>query len=324
MQDQVQTLAAVIREARVRARLSMRELARRSGSRLRRSAGSRPARSNAPLRDARKTREGPRSGCAAASCFRGTYSRGEGAAAPTGDRVAARAEQSRARSCAFAARRGRPGGRLGDELAEREGADRDSAGSGRDPRTRGSRADAQSSRAVARGRDLARQRALDIAQKRRRLEQLEDAPSEEICALAGALPGHGRWRRGARGLAEVTQVRSRLTIRSFVSCSRRGVSSGTNDAKCSSSPRSSWLSRCSGPRRPSSDSPDPRGGIRDVRNLRPGRPRTEDRPPFAVGQGTVFEIKERQVMAMQGTRRGTAVDRLALTGTGLSFRTSRA
>ena len=108
MQDHVQTLAEVIREARVRARLSMRELARRSGlsaariSRIEAGEVERPSSCNIS-----KTREGPRSGCAAAACFRGAYSGGEGGAgAPaTGDRGAARAEQSRAHPCSFAARR---------------------------------------------------------------------------------------------------------------------------------------------------------------------------------------------------------------------------
>ena len=45
--------------------------------------------------------------------------------------------------------------------------------------------------------------AVEVAQKRRQFEQLDDAPSEEVCALAGRLFLNTRWRRPPRGMAAV-------------------------------------------------------------------------------------------------------------------------
>ncbi|HEU0303773.1 MAG TPA: helix-turn-helix transcriptional regulator, partial [Gaiellaceae bacterium] len=182
MPDQVQTLAEVIREARERARLSMRELGRRSGlsaaqiSRIEAGEVERPVAetlvrlAKALGRDAQLLLvfAGHIRGARAQQLLRQAIevlpepSRAE--YAPALSRLDAEGERER---------------RLREELADAERAltriqqDLDAP---RDARKR--------LREVGM---LAQRRAVDVAQKRRRLEQLEDAPSEEICALAGRL-----------------------------------------------------------------------------------------------------------------------------------------
>ena len=191
MQDQVQTLAEVIREARVRARLSMRELARRSGlsaaqiSRIEAREVERPVAetlvrlAKALGRDAQLLLvfAGHIRGARAQQLLRQAIevlpepSRAEHT--PALSRLDAESERER---------------RLRDELADAERAltaiqqdldatrERVSAEPPRDARKR--------LREVGM---LAQRRAVDVAQKRRRLERLENAPSKEICALAGRL-----------------------------------------------------------------------------------------------------------------------------------------
>jgi len=74
-----------------------------------------------------------------------------------------------------------------------------------------------------------------------------------------------------------SRVRSRPMIRSCASCSGHGVSLSTSDArKYSSSPRISWLSRCSGLRRRSSGlSRPPKRPSSSSATCPPGRPRTD-------------------------------------------------
>jgi transcriptional regulator with XRE-family HTH domain len=191
MREQVQTLAEVIREARVRARLSMRELARRSGlsaaqiSRIEAGEVERPVAetlvrlAKALGRDAQLLLvfAGHIGGARAQQLLRQAIevlpepSRAEHT--PALSRLDADSERER---------------RLRDELADAERAltgiqqdldatrERVSAEPPREARTR-----------LREIRMLAQRRAVEVAQKRRRLEQLEDAPSEENCALAGRL-----------------------------------------------------------------------------------------------------------------------------------------
>ena len=189
MQEHVQTLAEVIREARARV---YRCGSWRGGaaSRLRRSAGSRRARSNDPVAETLVRLAKALGRDAQLLLVRGAYSGDERTAAPaTGDRGAARAEQSRAHPCSSRldaeSERER---RLRDELAD---AERALTGIQEDLDATRERVSAEPPReARKRLREvgmLAQRRAVEVAQKRRQLEQLEDAPSEENCALAGRL-----------------------------------------------------------------------------------------------------------------------------------------
>ncbi len=191
MQEQTQTLAMVIREARVRARLSMRELARRSGlsaaqiSRIEAGEVERPVAetlvrlAKALGRDAQLLLvfAGHIGGARAQQLLRQAI---EVLPEPS------RAEHTRALSRLDAdSERER---RLRDELAD---AERALTGIQQDLDATRERVSAESPReARKRLREvgmLAQQRAVEVAQKRRQLEQLEDAPSEENCALAGRL-----------------------------------------------------------------------------------------------------------------------------------------
>ena len=157
-----------------------------------------------------------------------------------------------------------------------------------------------SSRAVARGRDTCPTRTLSRSLRSGgSLSSSMMLRARRVCALAGRLfldtaaGGDVPSRPGGS-----SRVRSRLTIRSCASCSRHGVSLGTSGArKYSSSPRISWLSRCSGSRRPSSGlSRPPRRHSRSSATCPPGRPRTDNQQPFAVGEEPVGEVEEREVM----------------------------
>ena len=191
MQEQVQTLAEVIREARVRARLSMRELARRSGlsaaqiSRIEAGEVERPVAetlvrlAKALGRDAQLLLvfAGHIRGARAQQLLRQAIevlpepSRAEHT--PALSRLDAESERER---------------RLRDELAD---AERALTGIQQDLDATRERVSAEPPReARKRLREvgvLAQRRAVEVAEKRRRLEQLEDAPSEENCALAGRL-----------------------------------------------------------------------------------------------------------------------------------------
>src|SRR5215218_9684621 len=194
MQNQEQTLAELTKEARVCARLSMRGLARRSGlsaaqiSRIEAGEVERPAAetlvklAKALDRDAQLL-----------LVFAG-HIRGARARQLLRQAIEALPEPGRAEHADALARleaedeRER---RLREELAEAERAltkaqqDLDAA------RFKGERVAAKPLRAAhARLRKvgmLAQRRAVEVAQKRRQFEQLDDAPSEEVCALAGRL-----------------------------------------------------------------------------------------------------------------------------------------
>jgi transcriptional regulator with XRE-family HTH domain len=191
MQDQVQTMAEVTREARLRAGLSMRGLARRSGlsaaqvSRIEAGEVERPVAetlvklAKALDRDAQLL-----------LVFAG-HIRGARARQLLREAIEALPEPGRAEHADALARleaEAEQEHRLREELAGAEGAlaeaerDLDEARepvAGEPPRA-----------ARERLRDvgiLAKRHAVEVAQKRRQLEQLDDAPSEEVCALAGRL-----------------------------------------------------------------------------------------------------------------------------------------
>lgn len=191
MQDQAQTLAAVIGEARARACLSMRELARRSGlsaaqiSRIEAGEVERPVAetlvrlAKALGRDAQLLLvfAGHIRGARAQELLRKAIevlpepSRAEHA--PALSRLDAERERER---------------RLREDLAD---AERALTGIQQDLEATREQTSAEAPRDARKRLGeigmLAQRRAVDVAQKRRRLEQLEDAPSEEICALAGRL-----------------------------------------------------------------------------------------------------------------------------------------
>ncbi len=191
MQDQVQTMAEVTRGARVRAGLSMRGLARRSGlsaaqvSRIEAGEVERPVAetlvklAKALDRDAQLLLvfAGHISGARARQLLRQAIEvLPEPGRAEHADALARlEAEDEREH-------------RLREELADAEGAlakvqqDLDEA------RERGAGEPLRDAHERLREVGMLAQRcAVEVAQKRRRFEQLDDAPSEEVCALAGRL-----------------------------------------------------------------------------------------------------------------------------------------
>src|SRR6266545_63716 len=188
------TMAGVIREARTRARLSMRGLARRSGlsaaqvSRIEAGEVERPVAetlvklAKALDRDAQLL-----------LVFAG-HIRGARARQLLRQAIEALPEPGRAEHAGALARleaedeRER---RLREELAEAEGA---LATARRELDEAGERVAAEPLRAAhERLREVgmpAQRQAVEVAQKRRQLEQLDDAPSQEVCALAGRLFVH--------------------------------------------------------------------------------------------------------------------------------------
>jgi transcriptional regulator with XRE-family HTH domain len=192
MQDQVQTMAEVTREARVRAGLSMRGLARRSGlsaaqvSRIEAGEVERPVAetlvklAKALDRDAQLLLvfaghiRGARARQLLREAFEALPEPGRAEHADALARLEAEAEREH---------------RLREELAGAEGA---LAEAERDLDEARERVAAEPPLRAARERlrdvgILAKRHAVEVAQKRRQLEQLDDAPSEQVCALAGRL-----------------------------------------------------------------------------------------------------------------------------------------
>src|SRR6266508_3428690 len=185
MRDQVQTMAEVTREARMRAGLSMRGLARRSGlsaaqvSRIEAGEVERPVAetlvklAKALDRDAQLL-----------LVFAG-HIRGARARQLLRQAIEALPEPGRAEHADALAHR------LREELADAEGALAKAQQDLAEARFEGEGVAAKPLReAHARLREvgiLAQGRAVEVAQKRRQFEQLDDAPSEEVCALAGRL-----------------------------------------------------------------------------------------------------------------------------------------
>jgi transcriptional regulator with XRE-family HTH domain len=192
MQDQVQTMAELTREARVRAGLSMRGLARRSGlsaaqvSRIEAGEVERPVAetlvklAKALDRDAQLL-----------LVFAG-HIRGARARQLLREAIEALPEPGRAEHADALApleAEAEREHRLREELA---GAEAALAEAERDLDEARERVAAEPPLRAARERlrdagILAKRHAVEVAQKRRQLEQLDDAPSEQVCALAGRL-----------------------------------------------------------------------------------------------------------------------------------------
>jgi transcriptional regulator with XRE-family HTH domain len=190
MEDQVQTMAEVTREARVRAGLSMRGLARRSGlspaqiSRIEAGEVERPVAetlvklAKALDRDAQLL-----------LVFAG-HIKGARARQLLRQAIEALPEPTRTEHADALARleaEGEREQRLREELADAEGApakvQQDLDGARERVATEPLREVHQRLREVG----MLAQRGAEVAQKRRQFEQLDDAPSEEVCALAGRL-----------------------------------------------------------------------------------------------------------------------------------------
>jgi transcriptional regulator with XRE-family HTH domain len=191
MQDQVQTMAEVTREARVGAGLSMRGLARRSGlsaaqvSRIEAGEVERPVAetlvklAKALDRDAQLL-----------LIFAG-HIRGARARQLLRQAIEALPEPGRVEHADALARleaEGEREQRLREELADAEAA---LAQARRDLDETREQVTAEPLRAThERSREVgmrAQRCAVEVAEKRRRFERLDDSPSEEVCALAGHL-----------------------------------------------------------------------------------------------------------------------------------------
>jgi transcriptional regulator with XRE-family HTH domain len=191
MQNQVQTMAKVTREARLRAGLSMRALARRSGlsaaqvSRIEAGEVERPVAetlvklAKALDRDAQLL-----------LVFAG-HIRGARARQLLQEAIEAVPEPDRAEHADALARLEAEAERerlLREELADAEAA---LAQAQRDLDEARERVAAEPLRAAPeRSHEVgmrAQRCAVEVAEKRRQLERLDDAPSEEVCALAGRL-----------------------------------------------------------------------------------------------------------------------------------------
>ncbi len=191
MQDQEQTLAEVIGEARVRACLSMRELARRSGlsaaqiSRIEAGEVDRPV-AETLVRLAKALGRDAQLLLVFARYIRGTRAQQLLRQAIEALPEPSRAEHAPALSQLDAEETHER--RLRDELADAEKA---LTGIQQDLDARRERVSAEPTRdSRKRLREvgmLAQQRAVEVDQKRRQLEQLEDAPNEATRTLAGRL-----------------------------------------------------------------------------------------------------------------------------------------
>jgi transcriptional regulator with XRE-family HTH domain len=191
MQDQVQTLAEVMREARIGAGLSMRGLARRSGlsaaqvSRIEAGEVERPVAetlvklAKALDRDAQLL-----------LVFAG-HIRGARARQLLRQAIEAVPEPGRAKHADALARleaEGEREQRLREELADAEAALAEAQRDLDEARERVAAGPRRAAHERSREVGMRAQRcAVEVAQKRRQFEQLDDAPSEEVCALAGRL-----------------------------------------------------------------------------------------------------------------------------------------
>jgi len=195
VQEQEQTLAEVTKEARVRARLSMRGLARRSGlsaaqiSRIEAGEVERPA-AETLVRLAKALDRDAQILLVFAGHIRGARAR-----QLLREAIEALPEPGRAEQADALARleaEDEREHRLREELADAEGAlakaqrDLDEARFEAADTKRTTRLPEAHERLRELGM-LAQGSAVEVAQKRRQFEQLDDAQSEEVCAFAGRL-----------------------------------------------------------------------------------------------------------------------------------------
>jgi transcriptional regulator with XRE-family HTH domain len=186
MHDQLQTMAEVTREARVRAGLSMRGLARRSGlsaaqvSRIEAGEVERPV-AETLVKLAKALDRDAQLLLVFAGHIRGARARQLLQQAIEAVPEPGRAEH--AESLAQLEAEGEREQRLREELADAEAAlDLDEARERVTAEPR--RAGHERSREVGM---RAQRCAVEVGRKRREFEQLDDAPSKEVCALAGRL-----------------------------------------------------------------------------------------------------------------------------------------
>jgi transcriptional regulator with XRE-family HTH domain len=194
MPDQLQTMAELTREARVRAGISMRGLARRSGlsaaqiSRIEAGEVERPVAetlvklAKALDRDAQLLLvfAGHIKGARARQLLRPAIE-----ALPEADGA------EHADALAQLEAQGEREQRLQEELAEAEAAlakaQRDLSDASFEANTKPAKPLREARRRVREVGRLAQDYAAEVARKRKQLEQLDEAPSEEVCALAGRL-----------------------------------------------------------------------------------------------------------------------------------------
>jgi len=191
MQDQVQTMAEVTREARVRAGLSMRALARRSGlsaaqvSRIEAGEVERPV-AETLVRLAKALDRDAQLLLVFAGHIRGARAR-----QLLREAIEALPELGRAEHADALARleaEGERERRLRAELADAEAALAQAQRDLDEARERVAAAPLRAAQQRLREVGMrAQRRTVEVAEKRRQFEQLDDAASEELCALAGLL-----------------------------------------------------------------------------------------------------------------------------------------
>ena len=191
MQDQVQTMAEVTREARVRAGLSMRALARRSGlsaaqvSRIEAGEVERPV-AETLVRLAKALDRDAQLLLVFAGHIRGARAR-----QLLREAIEALPELGRAEHADALARleaEGERERRLRAELADAEAALAQAQRDLDEARVRVAAAPLRAAQQRLREVGMrAQRRTVEVAEKRRQFEQLDDAASEELCALAGLL-----------------------------------------------------------------------------------------------------------------------------------------
>ena len=188
------TMAELIREARARAGLSMRALARRSGLSAAQVSRIEAAEVERPVAETLVKLAKALDRDAQLLLVFGGHIRGARARQLLQQAIEALPEPGGAEHAEALARleaENERERRLGEELAEAERAlekaqqDLDGARFERERVTAEPPREAHTRlREVA---ELARRRTVEVAEKRRQFEQLDDAPSEEVCALAGRL-----------------------------------------------------------------------------------------------------------------------------------------
>jgi transcriptional regulator with XRE-family HTH domain len=188
------TMAELTREARVRAGLSMRALARRSGLSAAQVSRIEAAEVERPVAETLVKLAKALDRDAQLLLVFGGHIRGARARQLLQQAIEVLPEPGRAEHAEALARleaENERERRLGEELAEAERALAKAQQDLDEARFERERVTAEPPReAHARLREvaeLARRRTVEVAEKRRQFEQLDDAPSEEVCALAGRL-----------------------------------------------------------------------------------------------------------------------------------------
>ena len=308
MQDRVQTMAEVTREARVRAGLSMRGLARRSGlsaaqvSRIEAGEVERPAAetlvklAKALDRDAQLL-----------LVFAG-HIRGARARQLLRQAIEALPEPGGAEHADALARleaEGECEGRLRDELADAEAV---LVKAQRELDETRERVAAEPPRAAQEGlREVgmrAQRCAVEVAQKRRQFEQFDDAPSEELCALAGRL--FLQTAAGGDHLEAWRQFSGQITpddpeLRQLLEAWRQ-LEHERRKKVLEFSLDQLALSLLRVEKAILGSVQTPEETVELVANLSAGTSENGQPQPFAVGEEAAGEVEERELMPMEATR----------------------